>query len=162
MLRHLSAALFCLVLAVLNFMPNGAQADDKITAYQKKFLFVDPAEGWTREILTEDLFNTCVAYDKKGTTLSVLGCPGSSDDDTFKSNLEEAKEEGGYYIGTTFVQTSNEGTTLFIPTSKDDGAIFIVMDDGPAPGKTADSIYAAARPMLDRFSKFKFPMTLKK
>lgn len=153
-------ALFCLTLIMLAVSAGTAPASDRVATYQKKYLLVEPAKGWTREILTEDLFNTCIAYDKKGTSLSVIACPGSSDDDEFAAHMAEARSAGGRYIGSCFVQTRESMATLLIPTSADDGAIFFIMDDAPSAGKTIDKIYTEAKPMLKRFAKISFPTSI--
>ena len=155
-------ALFCLTLIMLAVSAGTVPASDRIAVYQKKYLLVEPAAGWTREILTEDLYNTCIAYDKKGTSLSVIACPGSSDDDEFASHLAEARSAGGRYIGNCFVRTRDGMASLLIPTSADDGAIFLIMDDDPSSGKTIDKIYTEAKPMLKRFTKIKFPQSLRR
>ncbi len=155
-------ALFCLILIMLAVSAGTAPASDRVAVYQKKYLLVEPAAGWTREILTEDLYNTCIAYDKKGTSLSVIACPGSSDDDEFSAHLAEARSAGGRYIGNCFVQANDSMAALLIPTSADDGAIFLIMDDAPSAGKTIDKIYAEARPMLKRFTKISFPKSIQR
>lgn len=154
------SALFCLILVMLAVSAGTAPASDRISVYQKKYLLVEPAAGWTREILTEDLYNTCIAYDKKGTALSVIACPGSSDDDEFATHMAEARAAGGRYIGNCFVRTRDSMATLLIPTSADDGAIFLIIDDEPSAGKTIDKIYTEAKPMLKRFKKFSFPKSI--
>ncbi len=153
-------ALICLTLMMLAVSAGTAPASDRVSVYQKKYLLVEPAKGWTREILTEDLYNTCVAYDKTGTSLSVIACPGSSDDDEFSAHLAEARSSGGRYIGNWFVRTRESMATLLIPTSADDGAIFLIMDDAPSQGQTIDKIYMEAKPMLKRFTKFSFPKSI--
>ncbi len=161
--------LLCLCGMLWGTDPASCPAAGSVDDFQKKYLMVTPPGGWTREVIDDDLFNTCVAYDKRGSDVSVLACPGSDEDGSFEDMLADARSDGGSYVGSVFVQGGDREAILYVPTAGDEGVILVLMrdedeedgDDGEEASEEAtESIFRLCRPMLERFRAFRLPDAL--
>lgn len=168
-----SLALFiCCLLFCAGGSPD-VRAESRVEQYRTQYLTVPPPAGWTREVIDDGLFDTCVAYDQKGTGLSVVACPGFDEEQSFGNILAYARDDGGKYVGSCFLQEQDDGVLLYVPTPGDEGAVILLMDDG-MEGEDAEaeeesdeivdiqSLFARARPVLDALKALTIPPSLYK
>ncbi len=158
--------LLCLCGLLWGAAPQSCPAANSFAAFQNKYLMVDPADGWSRVVIEDDLFNSCVAYDKNGSSVSVLACPGSDEERSFEDALADARSDGGSYVGNAFVQGGSQEAVVYVPVGGDDGVILLLLRDGEdsdeadEDAERDESIFSLCRPMLERFKAFRLPDAL--
>lgn len=156
---------FALSLSLLSHPAPAKENQEKVEAFNKRYLTVTPPRGWRMEQESSpSMFEDCMTYMQEDGRLGVMACPHLGRDSSFAEVKRAFMQDSHFTLHDRCLIGKDEEMAVILTPLKNDredrqGAFFIVFSEEPARDDSSGNkdILQKSRPMLRLFTHFYWP-----